>query len=250
MSAPAGIDGEPAGFTLTAMNAQPLKVWITRAEPGASATAGRVRGLGHAPLVAPLLIVEPEPPAAIDLSGVAAFAFSSANGVRAFAGRSAERTLPVYAVGSATAEAACEAGFTQVVHFDGDVHDLAEGLAAHAAQIRGVVLHPGASEPAGDLAGALAGRGVTVRRLALYRTVAPLIGPDHLAALAAADAALVHSPKGGAALAGALHAHGRTGLRVLAISEAALRPLAGLPLGSSAVAARPRESDLLALLSG
>jgi uroporphyrinogen-III synthase len=231
------------------MTAEPFKVWITRAEPGATATAERVRALGHVPLVAPLLVVEPEGPVAIDLSGVAAFAFTSANGVRAFTARSPERALPVYAVGSATAEAARAVGFTSVTHFDGDVGDLADGLVAHAAQIHGVVLHPGAAEPAGDLAGAAAKHGVTVRRLALYRTVAPALGADHLAALAEADVALVHSPRGGAVLAGALRSHPRVDLKVLAISEAALTPLDDLPLAARTAAVRPRESDLLALLA-
>ncbi|MDB5446123.1 MAG: hemD, partial [Phenylobacterium sp.] len=33
------------------------KIWITRAQPGADATAERVRGMGHQALVAPLLAV-------------------------------------------------------------------------------------------------------------------------------------------------------------------------------------------------
>jgi uroporphyrinogen-III synthase len=231
------------------MSVPPLKVWITRAEPGASATAERVRALGHVPLVVPLLVVEPERPAAIDLAGVAALAFTSANGVRAFVARSPERALPVYAVGSATAEAARAGGFQRVEHFDGDVGDLADGLVAHAAQIGGVVLHPGAAELAGDLAGAVAERGVVVSRLTLYRTIPAALGPGHLAALAQADAALVHSPKGGAALAVVLRSNPRSGLKVFAISEAALRPLHGLPLAGRMAAARPRETDLLALLA-
>jgi uroporphyrinogen-III synthase len=232
------------------MPAPPLKVWITRAEPGASATAERVRALGHVPLVAPLLAVQPDGPASIDLAGVAALAFTSANGVRAFAGRSPDRGLPVYAVGAATAAAARAAGFSEVAHFDGDVGDLAEGLAAQADRIRGVVLHPGAAEPAGDLAGAVAGRGVAVRSLTIYRTVAAALSPAHVEAMAQADVALVHSPKGASALAAALRSNPRPDLKVLAISEATLRPLTHLPLAARVAAPRPREGDLLALLGG
>ena len=47
-------------------------VWITRAQPGAAATAERVRALGHEPLVAPLLAVRLLEGAAVDLDGVAA----------------------------------------------------------------------------------------------------------------------------------------------------------------------------------
>jgi len=231
------------------MRAEPLKVWITRAQPGAAATARRVLAMGFSPLTAPLLVVEPEGTGEIDLAGVAALAFTSANGVRTFAARSATRALPVYAVGAATAQAARDAGFGRVAHFGGDVGDLAAGLAADAGSMAGVVLHPGASEPAGDLVVALAGRGIVVRRLALYRTRPAALGPDHLEALAKADAALVHSPKGAAALAEALARHPRPDLRVLAISPAALRPLEAVTLAARLAAARPREADLLALLA-
>jgi uroporphyrinogen-III synthase len=59
-------------------------VWITRARPGALATAERVRALGFEALVDPLLAIE-FLDAEIDLSHVAALAFTSANGVEAFA---------------------------------------------------------------------------------------------------------------------------------------------------------------------
>ncbi len=38
------------------------RIWVTRAEPGAEATAARLRALGHAPLVASLLGVRLLPP--------------------------------------------------------------------------------------------------------------------------------------------------------------------------------------------
>ena len=62
------------------------RIWVTRAEPGASATAGRLRALGLDPLVSPVLEVRPLE-AAIDTDGAAALAFTSANAVRAFAAR-------------------------------------------------------------------------------------------------------------------------------------------------------------------
>lgn len=69
------------------------RVWITRAEPGASATAQRIAALGHTPLVAPLLRIEPVEAPQVDLRGVAALAFTSANGVRAVAAAEPTRTL-------------------------------------------------------------------------------------------------------------------------------------------------------------
>ena len=96
-------------------------VWITRAEPGASATAARVRALGWEAVVAPLIEIHPLEPK-IDLAGVGALAFTSAAGGRRLRRASpAERRLPVFAVGEATARAAREAGFAEVVSADGDM---------------------------------------------------------------------------------------------------------------------------------
>ena len=131
------------------------RIWITRAQPGADATAERVRVLGHEPVVAPLLAVKVLPDAQVDLSGVAALAFTSANGVRAFADLSGERAMRVFAVGSATAEAAKAAGFKRVLSADGDVNALAIGISHRKNELIGEVLHPGALEPAGDLVSAL-----------------------------------------------------------------------------------------------
>src|SRR5205814_936155 len=81
------------------------RIWITRAQPAADVTADRVRALGHEALVAPLLAVRTLPEADVSLSGIAALAFTSADGVRAFADRSGERTRRVCAVGAAPAPA-------------------------------------------------------------------------------------------------------------------------------------------------
>jgi uroporphyrinogen-III synthase len=132
-----------------------LKIWITRAEPGASRTAARLKALGRDPLVAPLLEVHPLA-VSIDLDGVGALAFTSANGVRAFAALSEDRGLPVFAVGGATAEAARAAAFTSVTSAEGDVAALAQTIVANRDRFAGLVLAPGPREPAGDLVGALA----------------------------------------------------------------------------------------------
>ncbi|PXA92809.1 uroporphyrinogen-III synthase, partial [Caulobacter sp. D5] len=96
------------------------RVWITRARPGAEATAARLSALGFTPLIDPLLEVRDLPWTA-NLAGVGALAFTSRNGVAAFARISGERGLPVFAVGDATAEVAAEAGFTRIESAQGDV---------------------------------------------------------------------------------------------------------------------------------
>ncbi|CAN7599973.1 uroporphyrinogen-III synthase [Phenylobacterium sp. LjRoot164] len=225
-----------------------LKIWITRAEPGAEATAARVRERGHAPLVVPLLAVRMIEEPQIDLAGVGALAFTSANGVRAFAEACPDRSLQVFAVGAATAQAAREAGFRRVLSADGDVNALAEGIAARRSEIGGAVLHPGAAELAGDLTGALERARVEVRALTLYDTVPVEPEPAQIEALGQADVALVHSAKGARVLAQVLAAHPLPGLKVLGLSKAVLAPLADTPLASRASAPFPLEAALLNLI--
>ena len=227
---------------------RPLKIWITRAQPGAEATAARVRALGHAPFVAPLLAVRMVEDPQIDLAGVKALAFTSANGLRAFAQACADRSLQVFAVGAATAQAAREVGFRRVLSADGDVAALAEGIAARRNEIGGAVLHPGAAELAGDLAGALARAGVEVRALTLYDTAPTALGPDQVAGLGEVDVALVHSAKGAQALAAVLAVHPQPRLKVLGLSKAVLAPLADVPLAGLTSAPFPLEAALLNLI--
>ena len=49
----------------------PLRLWVTRARPGAEATAERLTAMGHHPLVSPLLAVRRLKPR-LDLTGVGA----------------------------------------------------------------------------------------------------------------------------------------------------------------------------------
>lgn len=226
----------------------PQKIWITRAQPGADATAARVRALGHEALALPLLTVRPVENVQVDLSGVKALAFTSANGLRAFTEICADRSLRVFAVGAATAQAAREAGFKRVLSADGDVAALAEGIAARRAEIGGVVLHPGASELAGDLAGALERAQVEVRPLTLYETVAVMPSPQDRERLPDMDVALLHSAKAAKALASVLKVQPLPGLKVLGLSKAVLKPLARAPLAAKVFAPFPLEAALLNLI--
>lgn len=224
------------------------KIWITRAQPAAAATAERVRGLGHDALVAPLLAVHDLEDVEIDLSGVAALAFTSANGVRAFAARSGDRALKVFAVGGATAQAARQAGFGSVLSSDGDVAVLARGIAARRGELKGAVLHAGAAELAGDLVGLLTDQGVEARRLVLYETRPIAIPAAELGDLLRADAVLLHSPRGAQALARVLRRHPAPEMRALGLSKAVLKPLSRIKLAARIAPAYPLEAALLQLI--
>lgn len=229
-----------------------MRVWVTRTQPEAEATAGRLRALGHAPLVAPVLEVG-DIPGDIDLRGVGALAFTSRNGVAAFAARCAERGLPVFAVGAATEAAARGHGFAEVRSAEGDVIALAELIAAHHDAGRGQVLHPSAAEPAQDLTVELRRRGLKAKRKAVYETTPLPLATAVCAALAAApvelDAVIVHSPRAARRLVELLDGlEGARQLTALCISRAAALPLAALNLREIRVAQFPNEASLLKLL--
>jgi uroporphyrinogen-III synthase len=230
------------------MPARRKKIWITRAQPAAEATAERVRAMGHEAIVAPLLavrfIAEPQ----IELTDVAAIAFTSANGVRAFAEQSGERQIRVFTVGAATAQAARTAGFRSVLSADGDVAALAMGIAARRGELHGAVLHAGAAEPAGDLVGELEAQGLKARRLALYETTPALPSPAEAQRLVRADAVLLHSPKAARVLAKVLRAHPAPELRALGLSPAVLKPLSRVKLAAKAAPPYPLEAALLQLI--
>ncbi|MET0273256.1 MAG: uroporphyrinogen-III synthase [Phenylobacterium sp.] len=224
------------------------RIWITRAQPGAEVTAERVRALGHEAVVSPLLAVRVLDDVEVDLTGVAALAFTSANGVRAFAEKSGDRTLKVFAVGSATAQAARAAGFRSVLSADGDVDALAEGIGIRRTELKGAVLHPGAAEPAGDLAGALEKHGVAARRLILYETGPVAISASAARSLITCDVALLHSPRAAQVLAKLMKVHPAPGLRALGLSKAVIKPLARTPMAAKVFPPFPLEAALLNLI--
>ncbi|UTP39568.1 uroporphyrinogen-III synthase [Phenylobacterium sp. LH3H17] len=230
------------------MSKTPRRIWITRAQPGAAATAARVRDMGHEAFVAPLLEMRTLPDAVIDLEGVGSLAFTSSNGVRAFAELTKDRSLRVFAVGQATAQAAKAVGFKRVLSADGDVAALAEGIAVRRAELTGAVLHPGAAELAGDLAGVLARNGIEARQAVLYDTVAATLDEKTLAALPGLDTALVHSPKAAEALAALLRAQPLPQLRVLCLSKAVMKPLARAKVAARVFSPFPLEAALLNLI--
>lgn len=230
------------------MSPTPLTVWITRAEPGATLTADRVAAMGHRPLVAPLLRIENLPGVEVDLTGVSALAFTSGNGVRAFAALNPRRDIRVFAVGAGTTAAAKAAGFKAILSAEGDVNALAGRIAARRAELRGTVLHAGAAEPAGDLVGTLVAEGLEARGLALYDSVVVSPPAELLGRLGTIDVALLHSPKAARTLARALRGKQAENLRLLCLSAAVARPVARTKVREVVRAPFPIEAALLNLI--
>ena len=230
-----------------------LRIWVTRAEPGASRTAQRLAALGHTPLVAPLLEIRALPDTPVpDLSRFAALAFTSPNGVEAFARLTPDgRDLPCFCVGDATRDAALAASFRHACSARGDIHDLARLI--RDSELKGSLLAPGAREPAGDLPALLPG--LQVQRLPVYAAV-----ETGIAAPADFDMVMVHSPRAARALARTLgpaqvlaqaQARAQPQTRpatALAISPAAAAPLTTLGFKEIHVSSRPDETSMISAL--
>jgi uroporphyrinogen-III synthase len=227
----------------------PRVVWVTRTEPAAASTARSLRALGLEVVVEPLLTVRRMENTRIDLDDICAIAFTSANAVSAFAERTKERAIRVFTVGDTTAAAARTARFATVLSAQGDVQALAAALISRKRELKGVILAPGAAEPAGDLAGTLEAAGLKVRSAPLYETVEAEPSAALLERLAGIDHVLIHSAKAAKALAKLLKLHPAPQLTAVSISRAAARPLARAGLAAVKSAATPNETALIAALT-
>lgn len=145
-------------------------------------------------------------------------------------------------VGDATAQAVRAAGFADVRSAAGDLSDLAAMVRSDAAPADRILLHPVAREPAGDLAAAV-GDAAAIRSLAVYEAVETAV-----AAPAAFDVVLIHSPRAARAVAGRLTPQAARGRRAVVLSPAAAAPLAHLPFARIDAASVPTEPALLGLL--
>lgn len=211
-------------------------VAILRPEPGNAATARRLRQAGLDPLPLPLFAVSPidwTPPAAAGFDGLL---LTSANALRhGGAGLASLHGLPVLAVGSATADAAREAGFTVARTGSTDV----------AALLRDT---PGSARLLW-----LSGKDRTAIEHRALAAIIPVYASDPIP-LAANDAvqlagsvALVHSARAGMRLAAELARHQvpPASIRIAAISRKAAIA-AGPGWDSIAVAASPDDDALIA----
>lgn len=236
-----------------------MKALVTRPREDAAGLTAALLARGIEPLLEPLLSIElthdAQATLAAALPDAQAALFTSANGVRAFAKISSRRDLPAFAVGDATARAAEAAGFGAIESAGGDVHALAALAARRLDPAAGALIHAAARAVAGDLAGALACAGFTVRRLRLYEAVAATrLTAESCEAIAAGavGTAIFFSPRTAetfVTLACTAGIEGRAASIVaVALSPAVAVALGPLTWGRIEVAAAPNEPALLAAL--
>ena len=229
-----------------------MRALVTRPRDDAQGISAELRARGYEVVVEPLLDIVALPGVTVPAEGVQAILATSANGVRMLADRLADRSLPLYAVGDATAAAARRLGYARVESAGGDVDSLAALVRDRVDPAAGALLHAAGTAVAGDLSGLLAASGHQVRRVVLYEArAAQAISPATLSLLSAnaIDIALFFSPRTAQTFATLLTSVGAAGgcRQVVAycLSAAVARALAVLPWAALRVAERPEQRALL-----
>lgn len=237
------------------MAGRELRALVTRPRDEAETLAASLATRGIEAIIEPLMQVRYLASPVLDFKRVQAILCTSANGVRALALATAERGLPVLAVGDATAARARSEGFRAVESAGGDITALVRLASSRLRPEDGPLLHVSGSVVAGDLVGALRQRGFDVGRRVLYETEpATVLSPTAVEALraGAADFALFFSPRTAAifselAAAAEVTAHCAR-MTALSLSRAADDAIGHLGWIDRRVAERPNQSALLAAL--
>ena len=235
-----------------------MRLLVTRPEPDATRQAELLAARGHEPVLAPLLAIEVERAVSLELDGAQALLVTSRNSLRALASHPdlpAALQLPLFAVGDATAKAAADLGFADVTTGPGTGETLARLISDTLEPKSGALVHLSGETVAFDLKSALQAQGFTVRQPILYRAVAATNLPESALSLLRAgrlDGAILMSPRIAAIFAALVVRHGvvtqASRLDCYCLSAAvaqAVEPLKARVI----VAARPREEDILALIS-
>ena len=232
-----------------------MRIVLTRPQADSERTATTLRARGHDVLIAPLLQVEL---VTTDFSGGwGGIIITSANAPGAIAGHPAREKLtklPLYAVGQRSADAARAAGFSNVTSAGGDVSDLVRVIATRRADAAAPLLYLAGEDRAADLVAELVANGIAAEMAVVYRAVSAPFPPALTAALKAGevDAVLHFSRRSadsyltGAAKTGV--AEQALAVRHLCLSAPVAEPFVKAGAGNVAIAKRPDEATLLALL--
>jgi uroporphyrinogen-III synthase len=236
-----------------------MRLLVTRPIDEAERTTLRLRKLGHEALLAPMLRIGAIDDATWDDSGWQAVLMTSGNAARMLAlhpKRAGLLSLPLFAVGGRTADAARAAGFTDVISAEGDAGDLVRLVGSRIPPRGEKLLYLAGDDRARDLPGELSAHGLAVETVVVYR-----------AAACALDAQAQHAMARGG-IDGVLHYSRRTAeIFVRSVNEAGLNEPAGRlvhyclsrrvaePLETAGfrnirIAPQPDEDTLLGLLAG
>ena len=215
------------------------RVVICRPQPGADASAARARTHGLTPVIYPLFSIEPvqwNPP---DPRTFDAVMLTSANATRhAGANLMLYSEWPIFAVGDATANAANNAGLSDVQVAGPNAGALAQEI--ERAGYRNI-LHLCGEEVRPFDPGAL-----NITHVPVYRTIEAGDATGLAATTESGSIILAHSPKAAARLKALVPTSTRHDLSLIAISQAALAA-AGTGWRDAQATDEPSDSAMLAL---
>ena len=214
-------------------------VLICRPHPGADTTAKRVETLGMDAIVYPLFSVEPLTWAAPAPESFDAIMLTSANALR-HGGDAVKQyaSLPAFAVGDATAEAAEKAGFQDIRICGPNAQALITSI--HNAGYTNVLHLSGHHVRPYDP------KGLNIVRLPVYHAADAGDAAGLAAHLTHAPIVLVHSPRAGERLVALTTSEQRQSIPVIAISGTALEACGG-DWKSAQAAEEPSDAAMLAL---
>ena len=236
------------------MHPKRMRVLITRPLPDGERTAATLRAQGYDVMLAPLMQVRPVP--ATLAGNWSAVIITSANALRVVTTEQIAPLLklPLYAIGERSAGAARDAGFREVLSAQGDADALIRLIAERHTNESAPHLYLAGVDRAADIAGALAPKGIKVTTIEVYRAMTTGFPPELLAAIEQKklDAVLHFSRRSadnfivGAKTAGLITQ--ALALNHLCLSVQVAEPLTSAGARNVAVARRPDEPSLLALL--
>ena len=215
-----------------------MRVLVTRPMPDAEATAAELRRRGHEAVLQPMLDTRLIPPAPADLAGDwAALVLTSLNGLRGLrtaAGWARLRPVPLWCVGTTTAQAAAAAGFHTIAPPAATAADLAARLAPPLRPARW--LSAAGMDRTPDLEHAAAALGLDLAVVEVYRAEpVTRLRPEVAAAIAGAriDVVAIYSTRTALAFADAV-----TGAGLMeAVARAAL-----VAISDAGIAFRTRQT--------
>lgn len=213
------------------------RIAVLRPEPGNAATVARCRAMGIEAMALPLfeiMALDWQCPQARDFD---ALLLTSANAVRSAGSALADlRSLPVLAVGEATARAARAAGLEVAMTGTSDARALIDQAAASGI---GHALHLGGQETT------ITVEGIVARSIAVYASVPRPIESNDMALLKGATA-LLHSARAAARLGELLDQAGiaRRSVAIATISSA-VADAAGAGWAAVAIAPTPDDHALI-----
>ncbi|MBX9592424.1 MAG: uroporphyrinogen-III synthase [Hyphomonadaceae bacterium] len=235
-----------------------MRLLVTRPEPDALKLGGVLEDMGHEATIDPLLSVSLEGGDPIDMEGVQALIATSRNALRALKASPAlglARTLPLFAVGRATAAEARALGFETVITGAGTAAQLVAHIVSALDPAAGLIVHLAGDTLAVNLKDELEAHGFRVMQPVVYRMLAARsLAEDTVEQLATGEieGVILMSPRTAAVYAALVRKHGLTAtigpLPHFCLSAAVARQLQPLGDVRIEIAEAPRLEELLALI--